>query len=353
MRCHLFIIVLSLTFILFVSPVPVAAGVKVVMTNEIGPDQNFLVITNISNHGLHGSFTDPLDRSFMTAGEVKNINVLMTKPLVYNKVYAQALHPAYYGAFASSEKKPSLLRSVRLELKNPRSWRALLSNDEPVREDGGSLNANYISDHFSMVIRYYLPAYDRQGIEEKIERYLPLFREMADFAHSDLAHQRYRETYSRYQTKQPDFEKNLAYSEGRVLGELDQRLKLIEALFSLDRGLRTRMHDWLKMFHKGEYVYTQIMNDEDRLQLQQFMEQNRERTRKSNLDWTNADNVGFRVRLNSRYANRKKGEGLHDACYSLSFTTDLNSVIDFRYPHYSKKSHANICRTRSGQWELK
>ena len=332
---------------------PAEAGVKVVMTDETGPDQHFLVITNISNHGLHGSFTDPLDKSFMVAGEVKNLPVLMTKPLVYNRVYSQALHPAYYGAFAGSKKKPSLLRSVRLELKDPKSWRSLLDGDLPVREEGGPVNANHVSDHFSMVIRYYLPHYDRQGISEDVDRYLPLFREMAAFARSDIARQRYRETYSRYQMQQPGFEKSLAYSEGRVLTDLDQRLRLIEALLSLDRGLRTRMHDWLKMFHKGDYVYTLIMDDADRRQLHQFLELNRERTKQSGLDWTSADGVDFRVRLNSRSVPRdKSGNRKTEVCYSLSISTDLNSVIGFRYPHYSKKSHVRICRDRAGSWEL-
>lgn len=331
-----------------------SAGVKVVLADDVGPGQYFLVISKISNHALHGSITDSLDESFMAAGEVKNITVLMTKPLIYNKVYSQAIHPAYYGAFASSEKKPSLISRVTLKLNDPKSWRAVLDNDIPLRENGALLNSNLVNDHFRMVLQYYLPAYDRHAVNEDIGRYLPLFREMAAFCRSEKGHARYRETFSVYQQNQAEYEKNLAFSEGRVLGEIDQRLRQIEALFGLDRQLRTRMHDWKKMFHKGAYVYHQVMHDEDRGRIQQFMETNRERSRKSGIAWANADGVEFRMKLNSRSRTRNKDGSLNpEVCYSVSFTTDLNPLLGFRAPHYRKNSHARICRKENGLWELR
>ena len=47
-------------------------------------------------------------------------------PILYESVYANAFHPAYYIDASSSEKTPVILRTIQLPVLQPRSWAGLL-----------------------------------------------------------------------------------------------------------------------------------------------------------------------------------------------------------------------------------
>ena len=49
------------------------------------------------------------------------------------------------------------------------------------------------------------------------------------------------------------------------------------------------MHDWMVYFHKGEYVYREMMNDSDRQRIQQWLEDIWNGASENQLEWTNIE----------------------------------------------------------------
>lgn len=115
-------------------------------------------------------------------GDKKDITVLATVPFIYDHVSATAVHPAYYGNSTRSNKMPFALRTVILPTLRPKSWRYLLDRGAPLTEEVIGITPTIINDHFYNILQYYLPAFDRAGIQEDLRQYLTLLNDLAAFA---------------------------------------------------------------------------------------------------------------------------------------------------------------------------
>ncbi len=345
-----FICFLVATLSLFTSTLQANAGVRIAMADDLEPGRHFLVTTIIFNRGFDGFFTERLDSSFLTSGERRDITVLAVKPFLYDRVYADAVHPGYYGDGTKSDKVPFALRTVVLPTLRPPSWRYLLDSGAPVREGGVGITPSNVNGHFYMLLHYYLPAFDRAGIKEDLCQYLPLLHELAVFAHSEQAYENSKVTIGRrFGTTREKYVESLKTTVERYRRELDQRLKEIKAWLALEQNKRAPMHDWMVHFHKADYVYREMMNDSDYKRIQQWLEKSSDSTHERTLRWTNAETgVHYTLYLNSRFSG-KLGSG-----YSTVLTVDLNPILGLEnHQRYLKKSYPNLYRNAGGMWKLK
>ena len=123
MRNFLFCIIL-----LLLTPHAADAGVRITMSDEIDPQAEVVVETKIRYASFHGYDHKSLEPDLIKAGESKNKTVLAVIPILFDAVYANAFHPAYYIDSSRSEKAPFALRTVELPMLQPRSWAELLES---------------------------------------------------------------------------------------------------------------------------------------------------------------------------------------------------------------------------------
>ena len=178
---------LLLLLALFLIPIVADAGVRVSMSEQIDPAAEVVLETKIRYAGIHGYHHKNLGAELIKAGESKNITVLAVVPVLFESVYTNAFHPAYYIATSKADKAPFALRIVQLPVLQPRSWETLLETGEPVQEGGVGITSGNVKDHFYMILRYFLPAFDRAGDTENLRRHLPLLEQLAAFVHTPLA----------------------------------------------------------------------------------------------------------------------------------------------------------------------
>ena len=296
-----FICFVVATLFVFTSAVQANAGVRVAMADDLEPGRHFLVNVNILYRGIDSPTTHQLASCFLTRGETKDITVLATIPFIYDHVYAYALHPAYLGDGARSDKMPFVLRTVMLSTLRPQSWRYVLDSGAAVKSNRPRIDARYpaeagervvgiipgnINRHFYSILWEYLPAFDRAGIQEDLNRYLPLLNDMAAFAHSKQA---YENTMAN--TKQFLGEKYVAIAKKSIKQtqmELDQRLVEIKAWLRVEQGKRAHIHEWLARFFKADYVYREMMDDSDHNRIKEWLEEKHSgRVKERKLQWTN------------------------------------------------------------------
>ena len=340
------VVVLSL----FASTLQANAGVQIAMADDLEPGRHFLVTTTIFNRGFDGIFTEPLDSSFLTSGETKDITVLAVKPFLYDRVSADAVHPGYYYDSTKSDKVPFALRTVVLRALRPPSWRYLLDSGAPISEGVVGITPSIINDHFYVILHQYLPTFDRAGIKEDLRQYLPLLEELAVFAHTEQAYENTKAIKVRLSGKTREkYVESLKTTVERYRGELDQRLKEIKAWLALEQNKRTPMHDWMVHFHKADYVYREMMNNSDHKLIQQWLEKSSDSAHERTLRWTNAETgVHYTLYLNSRFS-AKWGSGC-----STVLAVDLNPILGLEnHQRYLKKSYFNLYRNTEGMWTLK
>jgi hypothetical protein len=265
-----FVCFLVATLSLFTSALEANAGVRITMADDLESGRHFLVISTIFNRGFDSFSTDRLDSFFLTRGEKKDITVLATIPFIYDHVSAIAVHPAYYGDGTRSDKMPFALRTVMLPTLRPLSWRYLLDSGAPIREEVIGITPTIINDHFYNILQYYLPAFDRAGLQEDLSQYLSLLNDMAAFAHSKQAYENSMSNMNRiFRNASEKYVESVKKTVKRNRIELDQRLDEIKAWLALEQSKRTRVHDWMVHFHKADYVYREMMNNSDHKRIQQ------------------------------------------------------------------------------------
>ena len=87
---------LLLLLALFLIPTVADAGVRVSMTEQIDPAAEVVFETKIRYAGIHGYHHENLGADLIKAGESKDITVLAVVPVMFESVYTNAFHPAYY-----------------------------------------------------------------------------------------------------------------------------------------------------------------------------------------------------------------------------------------------------------------
>ena len=339
------------TLALFSSVLQANAGVRINIADDLIPGRHFLVTVKIYYRGFDGYHTEQLDNSFLTSSESKDTTVLAVIPFLYDRVSASVVHPCYYGDRTRSNKAPFALRTVTLPALRPLSWRYILDRGGPIKEGVTGITPNIINGHFYIILQSYLPAFDRAGIQEDLSQYLPLLQELAAFAHSEQAYKNRKS--SGIHLSGPDQEKYVETMKRTVKEtrrELDRRLDEIKAWLALRQNNRARMHDWMVYFHKGEYVYREMMNNSDHKRVQQWLEEkilNRAKERK--LQWTNPKTgLLYTLYPKSRHGG-KSGSG-----YSTVLTVDLNPFLRLENnQRYLKKSYPYFYRKAEGIWKLK
>ena len=328
------------------------AGVRIKMVGDLEPARHFLVTTQIYNAGLEQLYSEPLDSGFLTSGESRNITVLAVKPLFYDHVSTDAIHPAYYIESARSDAAPHLLRTVVLPILRPQSWRHLLDSGEPPKGRGGSSIPGLVNHHFYVFLSVYLPAFDRARIKEDLRQYLPLLRELAAFAHRE---RRYKESAVAVTPGQgpiplpPQEGAGESQALEHYRRELDARLDEITSWLALEQGKRASMHDWMDHFQKADYVYREMMTDADRTRLQQWLDRSLEGAAEQTLLWTNPTS-GLRYTANlTGQIGGDLGGGL-----SVDLTVDLNPILGVKNDQrYLKRSYSNFYRNAEGMWKMK
>ena len=348
--CGRLIVCLVVAF-LFARAGPAFADLRVSMAKDLEPGRRFLVTSQIQYGGIHGAHVKVLDKSFLSAGEEKRISVLAAIPLVYDKVVAYATHPAHYLPDAvSSDKMPFALRTVTLDALAPQSWRFLLDSGAPLRKSGVGIRAGDVNDHFNMILRHYLPAFDRAGVQEDLLQYLPLLREMTAFAHGEQALKNSKLAMDRMSTGNPGrYDEGVERSEAGYRRQADQRLREIAGWLALPQERRRPMHDWMERFHKAEYVYLELMDDNDRQQVLRLLEQSQRPNSPRTAAWTNArTGVHFTFHLNTATA----GKDRHG--YQTDLTVDLNPLLGANDDQwYRKRSHPNFSVGQDGVWRMR
>jgi hypothetical protein len=275
--------------LLFASPRPAVADVRVSMATDLEAGRHFLVDTYILYRGIHGSHAKLLDRSFLSAGEEKRITVLAVVPFLYGSTVTSARHPAYYHAdTVMSDKAPFALRTITLDKMTPVSWRSLLDRGTPLTPSGVGIRAGDVNNHFGMILRQYLPAFDRARIREDLRQHIPLLREMSAFAHSEQALKNSKVAMARTSSDNPGrYDEAVERTDAAYRRQLVQRLGEIEGWLALPQEQRRLMHDWLEKAHKAEYVYREMMDDSDRQQISRLLEQSQLSNPQSTVSWSN------------------------------------------------------------------
>lgn len=319
------------------------------MSDNLVSGRHILVTVKLYNRGLHGFIIKQIDESFLTSGERKNIAVAAVVPFIYDHVSALVVHPCYYTDSARSDKMPSALRKVTISTLEPPSWEYLLGRAGPIKEGVSDITPNIINQHFYMILKYYLPAFDRASIEEDLSQYLPLLKEMAVYAHSEQAFKNQKASISQIWFQDQKFVDSMHRNLKETRTELDRRLEEIKAWFALKQNKRASMHDWMVYFHKGEYVYREMMNDSDRQRIQQWLEDIWNGPSETQLEWTNNETgLRFTFTLNSKIS-AELGQG-----YSTFIVVDLNPILKLKdNQRYIKKTYFNIYRNAEGIWRLK
>lgn len=330
---------------------PAIAELRVSMAKDLEAGRRFLVTSQIHYGGIHGAHVKVLDSSFLSAGEEKRISVLAAMPFVYEKVVAHAAHPAYYLPEAvTSNKMPFALRTVTLDALAPQSWRFLLDSGAPLRKGGVGIRAGDVNDQFNMILRHYLPAFDRAGIQEDLLQYLPLLREMAAFAHGEQALRNSKLAMNRMSSGNPGkFDEAVERTDAGYRRQVDQRLGEIAGWLALPQERRRPMHDWMERFHKAEYVYLEVMDDSDRQQVLRLLEQSQQPDSPRTAAWVNArTGVHYTFHLNTATGG-KDGHG-----YRTDLTVDLNPLLGANDDQwYRKRSYPNFAVGQDGVWRMR
>jgi len=340
--------------LLFIAPFagirPAVAELRVSMAKDLETGRRFLVTSQFLYGGIHGGRVELLDRSFLSAGEEKRISVPAVVPFLYHRVAAHALHPAYYLADSvTSETIPFALRTVELEALAPQSWRFLLDSGAPLRKGGVGIRAVDVNRHFNMILRHYLPAFDRAGIQEDLRQYLPLLQEMAAFAHTEQALKNSKVAMARTSSGDPGkYDAAVEMTEAAYRRELDQRLREIAGWLALAQEKRRLVHDWMEKSHKAEYVYGEMMDDSDRQQIMRLLEQSQQSTPLRTVAWTNrTTGVHYTFHLNTSTVGAD-GHG-----YQTDLTVDLNPLLGANdHQWYRKRSYPNFSAGKDGVWRM-
>ena len=352
------------------------AGVRIVMDDGLEAGRHFLVTTTLFNRGFDSFSTDKLDSSFLTSGEKKDITVLATIPVIYDRVSAIATHPCYYGDGTRSNKMPFVLRTVILPTLRPLNWQYLLASDAPipigkknkaevskklvdgaplpigVNNYGISITPSIINEHFRDILHHYLPAFDRAGIQEDLQQYIPLLNEMAAFAHSEQAYENRMATMNRiFHKPSKKHVESLKKNVKRDRIELDRGLDEIKAWLALEQSKRTRIHNWMDQFHKAGYVYQEMMTHSDHKRIQQWLEaKSLNHTKERKLQWTNRETGLHYILYPKGRHGGKSGSG-----YSTDLIIDLNPILGLENNwRYQKKNHPYFYR-KTGEkiWKVK
>jgi hypothetical protein len=334
---------------LFASTRPAVADVQVSIATDLETGRHFLVDTYIFYGGIHGSHAKLLDRSFLSAGEEKRITVLAVVPFFYGSIVTGAQHPAYYhGDTVRSDKMPFALRTITLEKMTPVSWRSLLDRGTPLTASGVGIRAGDVNNHFSMILRQYLPAFDRARVQEDLRQHLPLLREMAAFAHSEQALKNSKFGMARGSSNPGQYDEAVERTDADYRRQLVQHLGEIEGWLALPQEKRRPMHDWVENAHKAEYVYREMMDESDRQQILRLLEQSQQSNPQRTVAWTNANTgVRYTFHLNTGTVSKDRSGYRTDLAVDLN---PLRGVNDDQW--YRRRSHPNFSRGKDGVWRM-
>lgn len=293
-----------------------AGGIRLSISDNLPADIHVLVETEIvptsQNHSKH----EQIGVFFLQPGQTKTLPTAGSTLLLYNKVVVTALHPAYVATTITSQEAPNLVGTVELLTIELASWRSVLDGAQ-FANPPPTLPASLVSDHFRLILRDYLPAFDRTGGGETLDQYLPLMRDLLTFS---------------------------ARTEGGYRLQAEQRLKELEAWFALPLERRQPMHDWIDNFHRPGYVFQQIMQRSDRQKIDSLLGQNIKGGYMKQHSWINkATQVHFSFELSSQ--DRSTARAV--------LVTDLNPRLGLDgNTAYMRKSFPRFIRDFQGHWAL-
>ena len=130
--------------------------------------------------------------------------------------------------------------------------------------------------------------------------------------------------------------------------QLDQRLIEIAGWLALPQDRRRLVHDWMKSFHKAEYVYREMMDDRDREQVLRLLEQSRQPNALRTAAWTSGKTgVRYTFHLDTGIGG-KDGHG-----YRTDLTVDLNPLLGANDDQwYRRRVHPNFIAGQDGVWRM-
>ena len=341
--------ILVLFLLLLLMPFAADAGVRISLSDQVDPRAEVVIETKIRYAGLHGYHHKSLGSDLIKAGESKDKTVLAVIPVLFESVYTTAFHPAYYIDSSKSDKAPSALRTVQLPMLQPRSWAKMLETGEPLREGGVGITAGAVNDHFHMILRYFLPAFDQAGGQEDLRRHLPLLEQLAVFAHTPEALENSQRNMRNFSTREPDkYVESVKRTEGRYRLDLTQQLEAIKGWLALDQSERLPMHEWLKNLHKADYIFDQIMDDSDREQVYALLKKSEKPGHPRSAEWINpVSMVKFALALDTRTSGKERSG------YRTRLYTDLNPRLGLeRNKAYGRKCYPSFSNNAQEGWHL-
>ena len=201
-----------------------------------------------------------------------------------------------------------------------------------------------------MILRYFLPAFDHAGGTENLRRHLPLLEQLAAFVHTPVALENSQRNMRNFSPRDdPDkYSESVERTEGRNRVALMYQLEAIKGWLALDQSERLPMHDWLKNFHKPEYVFEQIMDDSDRQQVHALLKQSEKPGHPRSAEWLNpVSRVKFTLTLNTRTGGKDGSD------YRTRFNTDLNPRLGLeKNTRYVKRCSPSFSNTAKDGWQL-
>lgn len=322
---------------------------RVALAGDLEPGRHFLVTAEIYNRGLEHRRVEKLGSYFLTTGQSTNVAVRAVNPLIFDHVHSYAVHPAYYIASSRSDAAPHLLRTVELSTLRPQSWRHVIDRREPPAGRDGASVAFVVGHHFDVILRDYMPAFDRARIDEDLRRYLPLLQDLAAFAHREKTFGFGTQAARPGQGPLELVREPSAAGLERQRAEMDQRLDEIKAWLALEQGRRAPLHDWMPRFHKPEFVYREMMTDADRSRLLQWLNRSLDAGGESSQQWTS---VSTGLRFSATLDNRVSGE--LGQGYFVGLTVDLNPILGLQNnPRYLSKTSLGLFRNDQGAWNFR
>lgn len=108
------------------------------------------------------------------------------------------------------------------------------------------------------------------------------------------------------------------------------------------------MHDLMENFHKAEYVYRELMDDSDRLQIMRLLEQSRQPKPQNSVAWTNGKNG-----IHDTFALNTRTSGNNGHGYQTDLTVNLNPLLGANDNQwYLKRSFPTFSMGKDGVWRM-
>lgn len=340
---------------LFLLPlIPAYAGVEVTLDpldpaiEEINPW--FSIRTGYTRHGIHQDHGHTVDTRVVAAGTTTKLPVNFYNPLFFSKTNVQLYHPAYLSVGGSIKKMPSLLRTVSFGPFELKSWRSVIDSAIPIVKSGPEIHVQTVHDHIYLFGDTCIHEMDRAGKTVDLSLYLPLFKELYAYTKETAPAQKYSSrSTEELRQKDPAYAARLKATIDGKLMSMESYIAEAEALLQLTPEQRIKLRFYQEHIFKTKVIYNDTMDDTDRKQLLDFVEQqfsvrNPQRQSGKKIEkkcaWKNSETgISYAASYSQSYRMRVGKSDQYVPCIRVGLSVDLATSIAVKIPTiWGKKS---------------